>query len=108
MTQEKVEMSKHRYSALRLKKGFILADEVDPVKDVYLKYWEKEDFEDPFEKESRRLRGQPAQNDIRENTFFCFTEVWEHALYIIDEKTDSMARYRLLVKYKGMFIRDTD
>jgi hypothetical protein len=108
MTQEKVEMSKHRYSALRLKKGFILADEVDPVKDFYLKYWEKEDFEHPFEKESRRLRGQPAQNDIRENTFFCFTEVWEHALYIIDEKTDSTARYRLLVKYKGMFIRDTD
>jgi len=51
-----------------------------------------------------RLRGQPAQNDIS----FCFTEVWEHALYVIDEKTDSTARYRLLVKYKGMFIRDTD
>ena len=55
-----------------------------------------------------RLRGQPAQNNIRGHTFFCFTEVWEHALYVIDEKTDSTARYRLLVKYKGMFIRDTD
>ena len=108
MTTEKVERAKHRYSAIRLKRGFILADEVDASKEMYMKYWEPEDLLDPFEKELRLLQGQRLQANIRENTFFCFVEIWEHGLIKTDEATDATARFRLLNKYKGIFMRDLD
>ena len=104
MTSEKVERAKHRYAAIRLKRGFILADEVDASKEMYMKYWEPEDLLDPFEKELRLLQGQRLQAIF----FFCFVEIWEHGLIKTDEATDASARFRLLNKYKGIFMRDLD
>ena len=80
MTSEKVERAKHRYAAIRLKRGFILADEVDASKEMYMKYWEPEDLLDPFEKEIILLQGQRLQAIVRNFFFFCFVEIWEHGL----------------------------
>ena len=71
-----------------------------------MKYWEPEDLLDPFEKELRLLQGSKLLSG--KIFFFCFVEIWEHGLIKTDEATDASARFRLLNKYKGIFMRDLD
>ncbi len=39
---------------------------------------------------------------------FAFAEVWEPALYCVDEETDSTARFKFLQKIQGILIHHSD
>ena len=45
---------------------------------------------------------------IAANAAACYTEEWEKPLLTVDEKGDPTARFRIVSKFKGLCMRDTD
>jgi hypothetical protein len=84
-----------------MKNGMFLPDEVDP-NEVTIKYGEPEDYVDPLD--LLAPRSNAMVEDARHNTFFLFSEHWEE--YTVSEVSDVTMRFRLAVKYKGIFMRD--
>lgn len=101
LEEAKIEKLKHRYSSLRMRRGVYEADEVDPKIEMAL-YTEKEDYVDPLEALLPRAGG--INEDIRANTFLLYQEDWED--FTVDEKSDATMRFRLVNKYKGIYLHD--
>lgn len=102
----KVLMLKHRLSSVRMKhrKDF---DEAVSADAEFEKYWEKEDFVDPYAvTETPPPRTVVA--GIQQHEFLAYSEDWEPPLLTVNEATDRSARYKLATKFKGMYLHEED
>ena len=103
---EKLKNLKHRFSALRLKEGTLSSDAVDPEEEM-IKYWEPEDFVDPYVAPNTAAATTTATTAPL-NLVNAWLEDLEKGLLTTDEKKDATARFRLLNKTRGLHLRDVD
>ena len=84
---------------------------MDPDQEIR-KYWEKEDFLDPYIEPAPQPTGAAMTADsaaaIAANAAACYTEELEKPLLTVEEKVNPAARFRIVSKIKGQCMRDTD